>query len=411
MRFTSIVAAILVLATSLATPLVLSQAASSTSQPARPDNSYSTPPARAAGPRSTPPMSSPPQFYSGISGPGLPVSGDGAGGYRSGNEGVIYNGPDPKPGWNTKDWGNRANGSAVKSGLMPALKPIWDLHLRDTTIALADDGFYYMTGSSGDNIWDINDGVELWKSPDLKSWSYFGLVWSVDRDGTWEKQYRRVWAPEIHFIKHNFFIVYCLQGQGGGTGILMSKTGKAEGPYVNPIAADKPLTGGIDATLFEDDDGKVYFTSGSGGTIYLMKDDMSGFDGPGHRVLVNADANYLAGRTKLGHEGASLFKANGKYYLGGADTYEGRYSSICAIADNVFGPYSKVHEAVPTGGGTNYFRDKDGIWWDCLFGNDDQLTWREKPGIVRIEFAADGTIKVARDQPDFVLVESARKAN
>jgi hypothetical protein len=382
------------------------QAAAPATQPTLPDNAYKTPPQRAAGPRSTPPFTAALQYYSGISGPGLPVVGDGYGGYRTGKEGVMYKGPDPKPGWDIKGWGNRANGAAIKAGLLPALRPIWDLHLRDTTICLADDGNYYMTGSSGDNIWDIVDGVELWKSPDLQNWSYLGLVWSVDRDGTWEKKYRRVWAPEIHFINHNFFIAYCMEG--GGTGILMSKTGKPEGPYINPIAADKPLTGGIDATLFGDDDGKVYFTNGGGGTIYLMKSDMSAFDGPGHRIAVTPDPKYLNSRVRLGHEGASLFKANGKYYLGGADTFEGRYSSMCAVADNLFGPYRNVHEAVPCGGGTNYFKDKQGNWWDCLFGNDDQSPWREKPGLVKIDFKPDGTIFVADEQPAFVLQPGAK---
>lgn len=33
------------------------------------------------------------------------------------------------------------------------------------------------------------------------------------------------------------------------------------------------------------------------------------------------------GATDVGHEGASMFKRNGLYYLTAADTYEGRYSS------------------------------------------------------------------------------------
>ena len=62
-----------------------------------------------------------------------------------------------------------------------------------------------MTGSTGENIWAFNDGVELWRSPDLKRWTYLGLVWSLDNDATWEKRtrllhekpVRTIWAPEI----------------------------------------------------------------------------------------------------------------------------------------------------------------------------------------------------------------------
>jgi beta-xylosidase len=364
---------------------------------------------RAEGSRSQPPKYSPAAGYSGVSGSGQPVEGTGLRGYRTGREGVMYRGPDPKTGW--LDFGNRALGTAVTNGLLPPLRPIWDLHLRDTSICTGEDGFYYMTGSTGDNIWDINDGVELYRSADLKKWDYLGLVWSVDRDGTWEKKYRFVWAPEIHIVHHNFVIAYCMNGPAGesagsGTGLLVSKTGKPEGPYVNPVAADRPLTGGIDGTVFEDDDGKVYFTNGSGGALHLMKPDLSAFDGPPINPKIVIDPTQH-GPTRLGHEGAAMFKANGRYYLSAADTYQGRYSSIAGVSDHLAGPYDRVHEAVPCGAGGGYFKDHDGNWWCTYFGNDDQSPWREKPGIVRIDFDKDGKIIIADEQPAFVLQEGA----
>ncbi len=113
------------------------------------------------------------------------------------------------------------------------------------------------------------------------------------------------------------------------------------------------------------------------------------------------------GANDIGHEGATLFKANGKYYLGAADEYEGRYSSVVAISESIYGPYRMRHEAVPSGGGTDYFKDKQGNWWCAFFGNDDQVNWREKPGIVRVEFAKDGKIVVAKDQPKWNIAQIA----
>jgi xylan 1,4-beta-xylosidase len=126
---------------------------------------------------SQPPFTSPAQYYSGISDPGEPVVGDGSGGWVSGRSGVRYKGPHPKPGWQL-DWDDRgtATGSAIKEGLFPPVKPLMELHLRDTIIRLVN-GTYYMTGSTGDNIWDRNDGVELWHSKDLKTWEYLGISW------------------------------------------------------------------------------------------------------------------------------------------------------------------------------------------------------------------------------------------
>jgi beta-xylosidase len=321
----------------------------------------------------------------------------------------MYKGPEPKEGW--LPFGNRARGTAITDGLLPPLRPIWDLHLRDTSICNGGDGFYYMTGSSGDNIWDLCDGIELWRSKDLQAWDYLGLVWSVDRDGTWEKQYRWVWAPEVHVIHGRFVLTYCVLGpngnNGGGTGILVSKSGKPEGPYANPVASNRPLTAGIDATIFQDDDGAVYFTNGAGGTIYRMKPDLSAFDG---EPIKTTHVPLEGGPRRLGHEGASLFKANGKYYLGAADTYLGRYSSICGIADKIEGPYRLVHEAVPCGAGGNYFKDNLGNWWCTYFGNDDQSPWREKPGLVKVDFAPDGRVVVADQQPTFVMQPGAKTA-
>jgi beta-xylosidase len=174
------------------------------------------------------------------------------------------------------------------------------------------------------------------------------------------------------------------------------------------VPDSKPLrNGGIDATIFEDDDGKVYFANGGGGTINLMKDDLSGFAETRKVELLNPDHNpahhaakvVQRGMNGFGHEGTVLFKANGKYYHGAVDDYEGRYSSCVAIADNIWGPYTNWHETVPCGGGTNFFQDKEGNWWCAFFGNDNAAPWRELPGIVRVEFDKNGKIFVSKHQP------------
>jgi xylan 1,4-beta-xylosidase len=350
-----------------------------------------------------------------VSGPGKPVIGDGHGGWRSGSDGVMYSGAYPADKrWRPMD-ASFTSGSVIKEGLLPNIKPLLELHLRDTQICLGGDGNYYMTGSSGDNIWAYAAGVELWKSPDLKKWKYMGLVWSIVKDGDWEKKWsnlhgkpaRALWAPEIHYVKGNYFI--CFSMPPTGISILKSTSGKAEGPYVHATkVTDKPFVNGIDPTLFQDDDGKVYFTYAGGNRIALMKDDLSDIAESWHPItLSNPDHNprhHAArcegrGMNDYGTEGAVLFKANGKYYLGAADDYEGRYSSCVAQSDNIFGPYRDRQETVPSGGGTGFFKDKKGNWWCSYFGNDSQSPWREKPGIVKVDFATDGKIVVAKDQP------------
>lgn len=368
-------------------------------------------------PRSAPPFTSPAAVYSGVSGPGEPVSGDGRGGWRSGRGGVRYGGRRPKPGWQL-DWDAKGTSSdlVIQQGLLPPIRPLRELHLRDTVIRRGGDGFLYMTGSTGDNIWDRSDGVELWRSRDLEGWEYRGVVWNVERDGTWQKRCRLLWAPEIHYLKGNYFIPYCMSGcANGGTGILKSASGRAEGPYVDALGRDAPLTDGIDATLFQDDDGTVYFTWGRGTTVFRMKDDLSGFADAGRPLVVDDESlarAHASGNEKGAlFEGVSIFKRAGTYYLtgavfvGGIDRKtgrNGRYSSAAMTAASLYGPYAQWHEAVPGGGGGNYFEHL-GRWYCTLFGNDEAMPFREKPGLVGVEFQPDGRVTVARDQPAFLL--------
>lgn len=194
----------------------------------------------------------------------------------------------------------------------------------------------------------------------------------------------------------------------GDRGLFKSTTGRPEGPYVNALANDGKWDGDIDASLFEDEDGSVYVLWG-GGHIAKMKDDMSGMaEEPWTPKLIDPDtiASHHArscpkrcGATDVGHEGASMFKRNGLYYLTAADTHEGRYSSMVAVSENIRGPYRMRHEGVPCGGGTGYFKDNEGRWWCTFFGNDDQAPFREMPGMIRVDFDKYGRVYPHRDQP------------
>jgi len=263
------------------------------------------------------------------------------------------------------------------------LQPLFDFPVRDTSVCLGPDETYYLIGTTGAPAWwKTNEGIRMWKSKDLKTWEPLGLVWSFEKDMTWQKkrgENQAIWAPEIHFFNKTFWIAYCVNY--GGTGILKSSTGKPEGPYVD-IKPDGPLTGEIDASLFRDDDGKVYFVY-QNGKIARLKDNMSGLaEEP--RFLKPANAG------RVGFEGAFLFKANNRYYLSCADFIDDRYHCYVASSKDLYGPYGDRYLAVPHGGHNMFFMDKDGNWWSTFFGNDGDAPFREKPGLLRIEFGLDG---------------------
>jgi len=280
--------------------------------------------------------------------------------------------------------------TAEQSGLaFPKIHPLFDQFLRDTSIVLAGDGNYYMTGTTGGpEMMVVTSDLSVWKSPDLVHWSpvrdlprQTTVVWNLDRDGPeWmrpitmrdDEPFRPLWAPEIHYINRTFWIPFSVPRHG--ITILKSTTGKAEGPYVVAIKPDAPLSTGIDASLFQDDDGTVYSLYG-GGWIAKMKPDMSGLAEP-YRHITSA-----SGR-EVGFEGVYLFKDHGLYNLCVADFVLGEYNTYIATAASLNGPWSERYLAVPHAGHANLFRDKQGRMWSTFFGNDRYSTFSAEPGII-----------------------------
>jgi xylan 1,4-beta-xylosidase len=302
--------------------------------------------------------------------------------------------------------------SNEQSGLpLPKLEPLFDQFLRDTSIVLAGDGNYYMTGTTGGpEMMIVTSDLSVWKSPDLTHWSpvrdlprQSTVVWNLDRDGPkWMQPltmrdgepFRPLWAPEIHYINHTFWIPFSVPRHG--ITILKSTTGKAEGPYEVALKPDEPLSSGIDASLFQDDDGAVYSLYG-GGWIAKMKPDMSGLAEP-YRHITSSSGK------EVGFEGVYLFKDHGLYQLCVADFVLGEYNTYIATAKSLSGPWTERYLAVPHAGHANLFRDKQGRMWSTFFGNDRHSAYHAEPGIVPLIQDARG-----RWRPDAGYVFPTRR--
>jgi xylan 1,4-beta-xylosidase len=273
---------------------------------------------------------------------------------------------------------------------LPAIKPLFDYPLRDISICIGGDGMYYLTGTTGHPTWwQTNEGIRVWKSADLKTWEPLGLVWKIDQ-GTWQKvkhgNDRALWAPEIHYIKGTYWLTHCMNF--AGTGLLKSTSGKPQGPYVD-VHPEGPLTGEIDASLFVDDGGAVYWVY-QNGKIARMKDDMSGLaEKP--RLLAPWNA------TQIGFEGAFVTKIAGRYVLICAEFNDRlgtkTYDCMAATAKNIYGPYGPRYLAIPHGGHNMLFKDKRGRWWSTLFGSDPKAPFRERPAIVQLDVDDEGHIR------------------
>lgn len=275
---------------------------------------------------------------------------------------------------------------------LPHFEPLFDFPVRDTCICLGPDDRFYLTGTTGHPTWwENNEGIRIWRSKDLEAWEDLGLVWTFDRDGTWQKRTsaeskRALWAPELHYINGTFWLAYSavLDKTTTATSLLKSTTGLAEGPYtdVNP---DAPLTGGIDASLFQDDDGSVYYIYANG-LIARMNDDMTGFVEEFRHLKP-------ANHGEVGFEGAFIAKIDGRYHLLCADFDEEMYHCYSASSDSIYGPYGDRYLAIPHAGHNMLFKDSDGQWWSTFFGNDPLAPFRERPAILPIKLDKNNAIR------------------
>lgn len=295
------------------------------------------------------------------------------------------------------------------------VQPIVDTPLRDPAICRGPDGTYYLTGTSataGDFL--NNEGIRLWKSRDLLRWEPVGKVWDLAKDAQsrWMRRrgvppgdpdalpVRGIAAPEIHYLKGTFWIPYGMSH--GGTGLLKSKTGKAEGPYQD---LGLITLNGFDPSLFEDD-GKVYYVFGEGWIAPLTEDMTRLAEAP---VLLRPEPLKIqkgyCGQKDLpaftdhnptvGSHGAFLFKEHGLYHLCAArpnNRLSGTavHDTFVATSPNLMGPYSEIDMLIPHGGQTTVFRDDNGNLYGT-FGGDKMAVFHDRAGIVPLRY--DGFLK------------------
>jgi hypothetical protein len=299
---------------------------------------------------------------------------------------------------------NAGTWQGTEKVLAKDFKVVLDIaHIRDPQCIKGSDGFYYMVGTpflhgSVPYARGLNEGIELFRAKTRTGpFESMGYVWKFDT-AKWANtryftvdQERNIWAPEIHEFDGKWYLTYFPTKfpKNGLEGYSIFQIGIAVadhplGPYTD--TTDTPLVSAPDPHLFRDDDGSTYLTYGHGHIVKLTP-TMDGLaDTP--RLIYPANAPYAC------NEGSTLFKANGKYFFGGAfSTYSfdanGKvlgqtYDCVLAEAAHVYGPYGDRYIGLKNAGNNSFFRDSDGKWYATIW-QPGKIT-----SIVEVEPGPDG---------------------
>ncbi|QCB92531.1 glycoside hydrolase family 43 protein [Cellulomonas shaoxiangyii] len=264
--------------------------------------------------------------------------------------------------------------STVTNPLLPGCYP-------DPSICRVGDDYYLVTST-----FEYLPGLPVLHSRDLVSWEQIGHV--VDRPGqldyTGVASSGGLYAPTIRHHDGVFWIICTLVDQrdaSRGGNFLMTATDPA-GPWSDPVWLD---AGGIDPSIFFDDDGRVWVH----GTrlareprwhdqteVWVRELDpvSKSLVGPEHVIWHGAVEGVVWA------EAPHLYKVDGTYYLLAAEAgTEFHHAESVARADSVTGPYvgykgnpvlthrhlGRGSDVVGTGH-ADLVQAADGSWWAVL---------------------------------------------
>ncbi|MGN0507420.1 MAG: glycoside hydrolase family 43 protein [Lachnospiraceae bacterium] len=216
-------------------------------------------------------------------------------------------------------------------------------------------------------------GIPLYHSTDLIHWEQIGHCLTRNSQVKLSDEAPNclgIYAPTIRYHNGRFYcIVTNVGGEEGGN--FFVSTDDICGEWSEPVRLE---FGGIDPSMFFDEDGKVYYCGTDSG-IFICEIDIN----TGERI---GEKHYdaWAGTGANNPEGPHLYKIGGWYYLmiaeGGTELC---HMESIARSRTVFGPYEACpFNPVLTNRGTDYpikaighadlVEDSHGNWWAVCLG-------------------------------------------
>ena len=252
--------------------------------------------------------------------------------------------------------------TSYRNPVLPGVHP-------DPSVVRVGEWFYLVNSS-----FEMFPGVPIYRSRDLVHWESLGYVLTRDSQlplGA-AKPSGGIFAPTIRYHAGTFYMITTNVSHHGT--FFVTATDPA-GPWSEPIWITGP--GGIDPSLFFDDDGKVYLTStGSAPGIYQAQIDIAS------GKLLTRPRIVWKGTGGRYPEGPHLYKIAGRYYLmiseGGT---EYGHMVTMARASSPWGPFepcprnpilthrdTPLSQPIQATGHADLVEDAEGNWWMVFLG-------------------------------------------
>ncbi|MDH5832919.1 glycoside hydrolase family 43 protein [Luteimonas kalidii] len=277
--------------------------------------------------------------------------------------------------------------------------PVLSGFYSDPSVTAANGKFYLVSST-----FTFFPGIPVMESEDLVHWKQVGNAIhrpeQLDFDGLGVS--RGVFAPAIEFHDGTFYVVNTSVDAGGN--FIVTATDPA-GPWSDP--AWLPGIGGIDPSLFFDDDGKVYILNNDEPevpvrydghrAIWLQEIDIATKKPFGPRKVL-IDGGVKPEDNPIWIEGPHIYKVDGWYYLNNAEGGTGpQHSQVILRSRDVWGPYEPYEHnpiltqrdldpnrplPVTNAGHADLVQGPDGSWWATFlasrnYGVDHYNTGRE----------------------------------
>ncbi len=250
----------------------------------------------------------------------------------------------------------------------------------DPSVTRAGDRFYLVNSSFA-----YFPGIPVFESRDLVHWTPIGHVIDrpsqLDFDGL--RISRGVFAPTISYHEGTFYVLNTAVDNGGN--YLVTAKNPA-GPWSDPIWL--PSVGGIDTSLFFDDDGKTYLLNNDAPegkplydghrAIWLREFDLAKLQPQGEaKVVINGGVDLS--KKPIWIEGPHIYKRDRWYYLVCAEGGTGpQHSQVVLRSRQVWGPYKPWRrnpiltqrdlapdrpDPITNAGHADLVEGLDGQWW------------------------------------------------